>query len=103
MCSESNLMFFVIGQGDEVFGQGIVTLFGKPANQQDSELMPQRIVLPELDELFWGERDCQTVFNEYKTTLAHGKENSKKRKQYIIYPPVNSHFHTHTHTHTHTL
>ena len=45
--------------------------------------------------------DCQTVFNEYKTTLAHGEENSKKRKQYIKYSPVNSHFHTHTHTHTH--
>ena len=77
MCSDFNLMLL-----DEVFGQGIVTLFGKPANQQDGELMPQRTILPESDGLFSGERDGQTVFTECKIT--HGEENSKKREQYRL-------------------
>ena len=49
---ESNLTFLVIGQNDEVFGQGIVTLFGKPADQGDRELVPHRSILPDLDGLF---------------------------------------------------
>ena len=49
---ESNLTFLVIGQNDEVFGQGIVTLFGKPADQKGGELVSQRIILSELDGLF---------------------------------------------------
>ena len=53
MCSESNLTLFVKGQSDEVLRKGIVTLFGKPADQGDCELVPQRIILPELDGLFW--------------------------------------------------
>ena len=44
MCSESNLMLLVIGQNDEVFRKGIVTLFGKAADQRDGELVPQRII-----------------------------------------------------------
>ena len=51
MFSESNLTFFVKGQSDEVFRKGIVTLFGKPADQ-DGERVPQRIILFELDGLF---------------------------------------------------
>ena len=53
MCFESNLTLLVIGQNDEVFGQGIVTLFGKPADQKYGELVPQRIILSELDGLFF--------------------------------------------------
>ena len=49
---ESNLTFLVIGQNDEVFGQGIVTLFGKPADQKGGELVSKRIILSELDGLF---------------------------------------------------
>ena len=52
MCFESNLTLLVIGQNDEVFGQGIVTLFGKPADQKGGELVSQRIILSELDGLF---------------------------------------------------
>ena len=54
MCSESSLTLLVKGQSDEVFRKGIVTLFGKPADQRDGKLVPQRIILPEL-EGFWGE------------------------------------------------
>ena len=52
MCSESNLTLSVKGQSDEAFRKGIVTLFGKPADQWDCELLPQRIILPELEGLF---------------------------------------------------
>ena len=52
MCSESNLTFFVKGQSDEVFRKGRVTLFGKPADQGDCELVPHRSILPDLDGLF---------------------------------------------------
>ena len=54
-----------------------------------------------------SERDGQTVFTEYKITLAHGEENSKKREQYTLNTHVWTHTftltHTHTHTDTHTL
>ena len=33
----------------ELLGQGIATLFGKPANQEDGGLMSQRTILPELE------------------------------------------------------
>ena len=52
MCSESNLTLFVKGQSDEAFRKGIVTLFGKPEDQRDGKLVPQRIILPELEGLF---------------------------------------------------
>ena len=52
MLSESNLTLSVKGQSDEVFRKGIVTLFGKPADQRDGELVLQRIILLELDGLF---------------------------------------------------
>ena len=52
MCSESNLTLSVKGQSDEAFRKGIVTLFGKPADQRDGELVPHRIILPELEGLF---------------------------------------------------
>ena len=52
MCSESNLRLFVKGQSDEVLRKGIVTLFGKPADQGDHELVPHRIILLDLDGLF---------------------------------------------------
>ena len=82
MCSESNLMLLVIGQSDEVFRKGIVTLSGKPSHQQDGELVPQRIILSELDGLFFLKgRDGQTVFIECKTTLPPGEENSKERRE----------------------
>ena len=58
MCSESNLTLFVKGQSDEVFRKGIVTLFEKPADQWDHELVPQRIILPELDVLFGEWEGC---------------------------------------------
>ena len=45
-------MLLVKGQSDEVFRKGIVTLFGKPAHQQDGELVLQRIILLEIDGLF---------------------------------------------------
>ena len=51
MCSESNLTLSVKGQSNEAFRKGIVTLFGKPADQRDRELLPQRIILFELDGL----------------------------------------------------
>ena len=51
MCSESNVTLFVKGQSDEVLRKGIVTLFGKQADQGDCELVPQRIILPDLDGL----------------------------------------------------
>ena len=41
MCSESNLLLLVIGQSDEVFRKAIVTLFGKPADQQDGVIVAQ--------------------------------------------------------------
>ena len=34
---------------DEVLGQRIATLFGKPAAQEDAGLVSQRTILPELD------------------------------------------------------
>ena len=34
---------------DEMLGQGIVTLFGKPADREDSGLVSQRTILPELE------------------------------------------------------
>ena len=34
---------------DEVLGQGIVTLFGKPADQEDGRLVSQSTILPELE------------------------------------------------------
>ena len=51
MCSEPHLRLFVKGQSDEVLRKGRVSLFGKPADQGDRELVPQRIILPELDGL----------------------------------------------------
>ena len=81
MCSESNLTLSVKGQSDEVFRKGIVTLFGKPADEWDGELVPHRIILPELDGLWGSERDGQTVFIECKTTLAHGEESSRKKRE----------------------
>ena len=51
MCSEPHLRLFVKGQSDEVLRKGIVTLFGKQADQGDCELVPQRIILPDLDGL----------------------------------------------------
>ena len=56
-------MLLVIGQCEEVFGQGIVTSFGKPANQQDDELVPQRIIFSELDGLFLRESNGQCLLN----------------------------------------
>ena len=47
MFSESNFTLFVKGQNDEVFRKGIVTSFGKPADQGDGELVPHRIILLE--------------------------------------------------------
>ena len=85
MCSESNLTLSVKGQSDEVFRKGIVTLFGKPADQRDRELLPQRIILLELDGHSGSERDGQIVFTECKITLAYGEENAKeKREQYRL-------------------
>ena len=34
---------------DEVLRQGIVTLFGKPAQQGDGSLVSQRTIFPELE------------------------------------------------------
>ena len=34
---------------DDMLRQRIVTLFGKPANQEDSELVSQGTILPQLD------------------------------------------------------
>lgn len=34
---------------DELLGQGIVILFGKPAVQEDGRLMCQRTIFPELE------------------------------------------------------
>ena len=34
---------------DKLLGQGIVTLFGKPANQEDGGLMSQRSISPEFE------------------------------------------------------
>ena len=42
----------VKGQSDEVFRKGIVTLSGKPADERDGKLVPQRIIVPDLDGLF---------------------------------------------------
>ena len=74
-------MLLVIGQNDEVFRKGIVTLFGKAADQRDGELVPQRIIPSESDVLFLKGRDGQTVFTECKTTPAYGEENSKERRE----------------------
>ena len=50
--TESKLILLAIPQAnksrDELFGQGIVTLFGKPADQEDGGLVSQRTILPEL-------------------------------------------------------
>ena len=81
MCSESNLTLSVKGQSEEVFRKGIVTLFGKAADQQDRELLPQRIILLELDGHLGSERDGQTVFAECKITLAQGEENAKEKRE----------------------
>ena len=45
MCSESNLTLSVKGQSEEVFRKGIVTLSGKPADQEDGGLVSQRTIL----------------------------------------------------------
>lgn len=37
---------------DELLGQGIVILFGKPAVQEDGRLMCQRTIFPELEFRF---------------------------------------------------
>ena len=34
---------------DEVLGQGILILFGKPTDREDGELVPQRTILLELE------------------------------------------------------
>ena len=92
----SNLTLFVKGQSDEVFRKGIVTLFGKPADQ-DGERVPQRIILFELDGFLGSERDGQTVFTECKITLAYGEENSnEKREQYRLNTQVWTKSYTHT-------
>ena len=104
MCSESNLTMFVKGQSDEVFRKGIVTLFGKPAHQWDRELVPQRIILPELDGLFeeW-EGWSNSVYWMWNNPSPWGRKFQEKRTIHIKHSCVNSHFHTFTHTHIHTL
>ena len=50
--AESKLLLLAAGQAskwrEELLGQGTVTLFTKPADQEDGGLMSQRTVLPEL-------------------------------------------------------
>ena len=50
---------------DKLLGQGIVTLFGKPADQENGGLMSQRTILSELEFrllLYWsGREQIQTL------------------------------------------
>ena len=49
---ESKIVLLIAKQAnksrDKLLGQGIVTLFGKPADGEDSGLLSQRTVFPEL-------------------------------------------------------
>ena len=97
MSSESNLTMFVKGQSNEVFRKGIVTLFGKPADQWDHELVPQRIILPELGGLFeeW-EGWSNSVYWMWNNPSPWGRKfQGEERTIQIKYPHVNSHLHTH--------
>ena len=40
---------YCLPHANKVLGQGIVTLFGKPADQEDGELVSQRAILLELE------------------------------------------------------
>lgn len=49
---ESKLVLLTTGQENklrQVLGKAIMNLSGKPANQEDGGLMPQRTTLPELE------------------------------------------------------
>lgn len=81
MCSESNLTLFVKGQSDEVFRKGIVTSFGRSADQGTVNFCPKESsYLRQMG--FWGsERDGQTVFTECKKPYPMGEKIPRKREK----------------------
>ena len=78
----------------------------KVSRPRYSELLPQRIVLSEVDGLFeeW-EGWSNSVYWMWNNPSPWGRKFQEKRTIHIKHSCVNSHFHTYTHTHTdtHTL
>ena len=60
---------------DQFWGQGIMTLFGRPAKQGDSGLVPQRTILPELEFEY-----CKAIILQLKNFFLKIKSLNKQEK-----------------------